>query len=237
MTKNILLAAVICGLLQAGCVSAIIESQKKIEPCAFKIDKPVVLSVKMSQPDDQIKRDIEGEWECKSPCFSYIKVDVNGQPFQYINGAKSFAVNTIKFNANGTLSYKISNNIINPQTQKVQNNSLQQDGSWSCQDGMLTLSLTNRELKQTFTVKAGIFWQDRDNALIGFDTGSFRQMTRSLHSSVQMPPGGKFENYNMYYDAAGNMYNVIRVSASNGGFNVVSEVITKQPPQIFKRIK
>ena len=238
MKKLFLAAMMACTALLSGCMAAILAQYKEIQPCSFEIAPPAQSDMVMSLPDDTLKANIIGKWVCESTTKCFCKIDMNNEPFIYKNIPDGKNTTSYEFKSDGTMVGEVVTETFNAQTNKYVANKMEQRGTWECKNGVFTLSFLNEKTNKLYTVPAVAFWKTPDTMELRFDTESFEKMVYDIISQdAKMPANSRFESYKVYYDNAGNFYNIMKTSTASGSMHIMSEVIIKMPVQIYKLAK
>ena len=220
----------------SGCTSMILNAYKRIEPMSFEVKPPTKNEFVILIPDEQVTKTIIGTWVCRSQCNSYSKLDINGKPFMYTNMPVQNTENIWSFTSDGKCHFRIKSSSINPQTGKVSNTETQQKGSWKCENGVLKLSLYSEPLRKNMTMTAVAVWSDPDTMEFRYDGDSYQRMIEQALASTPQQPG-VVNKSKFYYDDDGNFYVTMSISGRKNRMIFMNNIITKQPRQIFKKLK
>ena len=229
-------AALAIVFFVSGCTSMILNAHKKIEPIAFEVNPPTKKKFKILIPDEQVAKTIIGKWGCKVVCCSFSKLDLNGKPFMYTNLPMQVMEDTWSFTGNGRCSYTVISFTVDPRTSAVSKTENRQEGTWKCINGVLQISLYNKQNKKYITITAAAVWSDPNSMELRYDGNSYQQIiTQSLAAEAQQQ--GADVKSELYYDDIGNCYITINISGVSNRMKFNNNVIMKKTRQIFKKLK
>ena len=238
MKKICLAGVVLSAVLLTGCVSMILAQYKEHQPCNFEILPPAQTDFVIMLPDDTLKSNVIGKWCCDSSVQSYLKLDMNNEPFIYKNVPNCKSTSTYIFKADGTLDGKVVTETLNTRTNQRETKTMKQSGRWECKNGVFTLHFLNEKNGKVYSVPAVATWKTADSMQLRFDTESFEKMVLdTIRQDAKLPKGSSIDGYQIYYDKNGNFYNILKNSSVSGSYHIKCEVIMKSPAQIFSRIK
>lgn len=186
-------------------------------------------------PDAKIKSQIIGTWKHLGECQAYSELDINGIPFRYTNTPGVRSEETMEFMENGNVRMKVQTITNNPQTREETVSSIEQVGTWKCENGLLRITAKNAQTNEDIKINAIAIWPDNKSMEFRIDADSMHKTVQETTANAKMPEGGTLDGIDCYYDDKGNFYMIIKTSFTKGNITGKYKITTKQPPKMYIR--
>lgn len=237
MKKRFVCLMALAFLSMTGCTQFshfIFSFYRKIEPCNFEINPPVVQKLSMRQADKKTQADIVGTWICQGTLQTYSKSDYHGEPHHYVNDMVRDVKCYLNFAQDGTISWKIEKAYTEAGTGSEDNGEIELTGKWICKNGQLQLTFFDRELDKEFTIAAAAFWRDKNTMDFRWDCKAYAKMA---HEKFLNKFGMVIQSLDVscYFDKDGSYYCIRTFGSGSGDEAKKTEMTEKYAPQTYTR--
>ncbi len=231
-----LVTASLALTFSAGCMQMILDANKKIEPIAFNILPPTEDDFVMLIPDEQIQANIIGSWKGSTLGKGFSEVDINENPFMYINTPDVTGEDEVIFNKDGSFYMSVVTRTQNVQTKEITENSIKQNGTWACKDGLLILKSKDQQTGKENTCSAVAIWHDDGRMEFRLDVDSLKKTAMdNMAASNNMDVQNGLKDMKFYYDKDGAFYSVIVIEMTQRGISSRAKVTSKLMPKFYSK--
>ena len=230
-------------LIRAQQRRAALEKQsaqsRRIESINFIVEPPAENNFPTLIPDEKLKHDIVGTWECSISTNSFSETKINGTISTSFNLPEGQSHTKFSFFPDGNVEGLATTEQPSASGGAPQKHAVKQKGKWYVKNGELYISFFSEEHNETYGIRTISVWRSADSFELQYDPDDYMRLVRSLMKKAKYPANLKVTNDVEYYHAqSGNTYHItkLHIVHSNGQVSD-SKVIVKMSKMVFQKTK